>query len=269
MLYYKNIKSSLDKNNPDIKITEKVKLASMKYKDLSPEEKQKLNAQSEKLLEEYREKMEKWRSSLSSEEKDALKAEHREQREKKEKRKIAKLQRQNEMPRRQGTSFSMYVSDQLKAINLQFMSPTERLEAVRRNMSECSQRWKAMPEAEKEIYNKRAAEEQELHEAEMLQWEQNMIEEGKEKLIRKKTLKKHQTEVRKADKEAAKATASSNKTVSKKSGVKSTKALETKAGKSAPKKQSAPRKQSTPKKHVHFEESGTLGKKDFYSSDSE
>jgi hypothetical protein len=53
-----------------------------------------------------------------------------------------------------------------------------------------------------QVYNKKAAEERELYELEMQQWELNMIEQGKKNLIRKKTLAEHQREEKKAAKEA-------------------------------------------------------------------
>lgn len=121
-----------------------------------------------------------------------------------------------------------------------------------------------------------AEEARDKYEKDMQKWEQNMLEEGKRNLIRKRTLKKQEVAENKAKREAARVarsekkkaktgrtkSAGKKKTVSKKSRVKS--AMASKSAKGS---------KSTQKKKVHFEESESktakTSKKDFYSSDSE
>lgn len=118
------------------------------------------------------------------------------------------------------------------------------------------------------MFTVQAEEAHNKYEQEMQQWEQNMLEEGKRNLIRKRTLKKQEVTENKTKREAARAaksavkkkktkttkSAGKKKSVSKKSGVKS--AMASKSGTGI---------KTTKKKKVHFEESGSKPtKKDFF-----
>ena len=91
-----------------------------------------------------------------------------------------------------------------------------------------------------------AAEEKKKYVANLQQWELSMIQQGKENLIRKKTL--HELQRTKAKAEGTKRTRA--KTVAKKSGVKSKKAV-----KSSKSEKSKEGKDGAVKKKVQFDDS--------------
>ncbi|KAL4240328.1 hypothetical protein ACF0H5_001119 [Mactra antiquata] len=192
--YFKSLYPTLRANNPDKPVYALAKIASDMYKALSEEELKSLKDERAKAYEDYKKRYEFWMESLTEDEKENLVTEKAEKKIEKKKRKVKSLQKENNMPKKPISSFNLYFTEHLKASNLQFTPPEQRMTRIREIMKECAEKWKTLPESDKMLFKEKADEELALYESQMRLWEAEMIKAGKLNLIRKSTLKEELNE---------------------------------------------------------------------------
>ncbi|KAK7112673.1 transcription factor A, mitochondrial-like [Littorina saxatilis] len=170
--------SVINSKKPGASIGEKAKICSVMWRELDPEEKNKLKLDANEQMQAYREKYMMFLDGLNDQEREQFFLQ-------KKNKKQAKIERRHKMelrkfgkPKRPPNAFMLFIrSSRLERGNAH---PTTFVKGL-------VEYWKLMPQEEKEIYQDDAKVESEKYQQEMKEWEQKMREIGREDLIRKKS----------------------------------------------------------------------------------
>ncbi|KAJ8943535.1 hypothetical protein NQ318_023046 [Aromia moschata] len=148
------------------------------WKNVSKEVKSKYTESYNLEREAYEVKFLRFNEALTPEQKEAVKYIEEEKKEDKKKRKLRKLYKETNKPKRPMGPFMHYLVEQGKVRN----KPIKDL------MSELSETWSKMPEGEKQKYRNLFLKEKEKYEQALVEWESQMLKEGRDDLVRAKTL---------------------------------------------------------------------------------
>ncbi|XP_067673799.1 transcription factor A, mitochondrial-like [Haliotis asinina] len=171
------------RNNPDVSRRESLKIASQKWHQLDPHEKNERTREVRERYKEYQRQYQLYLQSLTTEERDRL-DEQRQFRRKK----LAKMRKKRELknlgkPKSIRNAFLLFVKS--SRLETRGANPTTVIQRLVEN-------WKALPKDEKEIYYEDARLDRERYESEMKTWEDKMKEIGREDVIRIKSRTKKQ-----------------------------------------------------------------------------
>ena len=171
---------SVKQHHPDWKEKEIAKQCALNWKKIDEKLKQKYDEAYQKDIAIYRDQHEKYISSLSAEQLDALKSERKEKRLRKNKRLIKKLWRETDKPKRPGSSFAFFIKEKHSL-------PVNKDKNFKDILDTYKNEWNNMTEAQKQKYMDMFKADQDRYNSEITKWEAKMIKEGKDMIVRKDT----------------------------------------------------------------------------------
>lgn len=169
--------SVLHKQNPGSTAAEVMKLVALAWRELSPEQKQGYEVASVASKLKYKEEMDKYQAQISPVQLAALKEERKQRSEKRRGMQKRRELTQLGKPKRSRSPFNIFVSEhfvEAKGINSQ-----AKLKALFED-------WHNLDDAQKQLYIQLAQDDKIRYENEMKPWEEQMIEIGRDDLVRKK-----------------------------------------------------------------------------------
>jgi len=170
------IRADVKNENPNLKVTEVIKLVSQRWDRLDESEKQSYISAYKNEMQSYSSILDKYKQSLTPEQKEAqqqLKLDRQLLRERREKRKrLKELGR----PKRPAGPFFLYLSSKVPTGS----KITDYQDAAKK----LSEAWKSMSEAEKAPYSTKYQEDLKSYEKSLIKWEDKMIKQGNDDLVR-------------------------------------------------------------------------------------
>ncbi|XP_018576996.1 transcription factor A, mitochondrial-like [Anoplophora glabripennis] len=168
------------KDNPNLKQTDIIRKCAEDWKEVSQELKEKYNAAYKKECVIYDEKILTFNANLTPEQRQALQIVNDEKKSSRQKRKIKKIEKETNKPKRPMGAYALYVQEQSKIRNIsnKDLIPSLKVE------------WEKLSEEEKNKYRSQFLNEKEKYETGMAEWEEKMIKEGRDDLIRVKSRNK-------------------------------------------------------------------------------
>ncbi|XP_046339992.2 transcription factor A, mitochondrial-like [Haliotis rufescens] len=165
-------------NNPGVSRRESLKIASQRWHQLDPQEKDERTGEVRERYREYQRQYQLYLQSLTTEERDRM-DEQRQLRRKK----LAKIRKKRELkslgkPKSIRNAFLLFVKS--SRLETRGANPTTVIQRLVEN-------WKTLPQDEKEIYYEDARLDRERYEMEMKVWEDKMKAIGREDVIRIKS----------------------------------------------------------------------------------
>eukprot|EP00106_Octopus_bimaculoides_P017388 XP_014784830.1 PREDICTED: transcription factor A, mitochondrial-like [Octopus bimaculoides] len=162
-------------NNPGMKNPEVISLISNMYRNLSEADKKLLKEESTKRFQAYKEEYVKFKASLSPQQLQAMTVLSQKKKASRLKREKKRAEKKYGHPQRPISSYGIFVRENKgKRGNMGFIEFSKYL----------SQMWKEMPDNEKSVYHDMSMAERERYAAQMVDWEQLMLEEGRPELLR-------------------------------------------------------------------------------------
>lgn len=183
-------RSQIVKENPSLTIQQVTKTISEQWKQLNPEEKQKYNYLALQDREKYDEALLKYKAQLTPEQTELLDNEADAKRKDKEKRKLKKELKNEGKPKAPMAPFAIYVKEHFTGTSLV------------NAMKELKSGWEQLSPVEKEKYSIQFQRSKQQYVADLANWENQMIAEGKSHLVRVSTLKKSTTSKSKKEKKS-------------------------------------------------------------------
>lgn len=166
-------------NYPNLSNTELVKKISDDWKKLSSDGKMNYSNKAKQNNEEYKKRLLEFNNCLTPEQKTVLNEIQNELREEAKKKKLRYEIKEYNRPRKPASAYNLFMLNTAK-------QQGQQLGDV---MSNSKSKWDALSDQEKEKYYIQYAEKKKKFEEELAEWEAKMIAEGREKLVRNKTLK--------------------------------------------------------------------------------
>ncbi|XP_076275651.1 transcription factor A, mitochondrial-like [Rhynchophorus ferrugineus] len=166
-------------NYPNLSNIELIKKMSEDWKNLSSDLKLNYENKAKQNKEEYDKRLLQFNNNLTPEQKTVLNQIQSELREEAKKRKLKREIKQHNKPKKPASAYSLFLLSYAKEQGLN----------IAHAMQSGKGKWDALSEQEKEKYYKEYSEKKKMFEEELAVWEAKMIAEGREKLIRGKTLK--------------------------------------------------------------------------------
>lgn len=177
--FMSEVRPSLVKNNPQLKVTEISKLVGSQWEKLDPAKKQQLGEEFRKEKTAFDLAITKYKNKLSEEDKIKLEAAKKEIQMKREKSKLKNRMREMGKPKRPASAYLFFAKEKL----------AERAGASiadwRKNTADS---WAALSNKEKEVYLKKQTAAQEAYKRDMKKWEERMIRLGNIDLVRNEAL---------------------------------------------------------------------------------
>lgn len=168
----------LSKRYPNMKATEIVKKCAEDWKNVDESVKQKYVNEYNVENEKYGAIMESYQARLTSEQKEALKIATREKTEERKKRRLKKEFKETGKPKRPLTSYMRYVIDKTKGDSRPIKDVAADLKSG----------WASLSAQEKERYHNEYLQDKKRYEMEMKNYENRMLNQGREHLVRNKSL---------------------------------------------------------------------------------
>jgi len=175
------VRGECQRENPSLRATELMKVVGQRWESLDDASKQPFISAYKSEAASYSSILEKYKKSLTPEQKDAqqqLKLDRQLMREKREKRKRLK---ELGKPKKPASPFFMYLAN-----NVPKGSTITEYQNAAKTLSEA---WKSMSEAEKAPYLKKYKENQEIHSKSLERWEEKMLKQGNDDMVREETRK--------------------------------------------------------------------------------
>lgn len=180
------LRNKIIEKNPKIKVVEIPKLVAAEWRKISESDKSKLESEYAKEKEVYAENVKKYHDSLSPEAIEFLRKEKEEKKQRKEKREMNKLFRETCKPKRPGSSFYLFVKDNMDKTENQGKSYMSLVPTF-------SKIWTTLEDSEKEKYVLTYKKNFEKYKKDLLKWEESLIREGKLERIETKSSHKSGT----------------------------------------------------------------------------
>jgi len=177
-----------EKEHPGLPNTALVKKISEEWKILSTEAKAKYEEHAKRSRVEYDHEILAYEESLTPDQQRVLKELREEQLEEKKRRKIKKESKEEGKPKRPASSFGIFLKE--------FTQSHREGKSFNEVIKEIKDKWTKLPESEKNIYKAEFEKNRVEYEKNLKAWENRMLAEGKEQLIRVKTLKAHQAKLK-------------------------------------------------------------------------
>lgn len=177
--YSQDRRQTLMKEHPDWKITQVTIQCASEWKNLDPSDKEKYETNFKREMEEYAAKYLEYKNSLTDEHKQAIKLYNRESKKAKLKKEKRKAMKDYQKPKKPIGAYMLYILDEVKSY------PDKTYIQL---MSELKDKWAELSEGAKSKYITEAARRAEQYQEDLKKWENKMIQEGNEELVRRSTL---------------------------------------------------------------------------------
>nr|UOA02778.1 transcription factor A mitochondrial-like protein [Monochamus saltuarius] len=165
------------KDNPNFKQTEVIKKCAEDWKSITQELKEEYNVAYKNECAIYDQKLSTFNASLTPEQKEALQLASEEKKSSKERRKIKKIEKETNKPKRPMGAYALYIKEQSQIKNV----------SMKDLISSLKDDWTKLSEDEKTKYKNQFLKEREKYETAMADWEEKMLKEGRDNLIRVKS----------------------------------------------------------------------------------
>jgi len=163
------IRPIVTKQNPDLKVTELMKVMAQKYKELPVARKEALNQAYQIEKKKYLQEFEKFKTTPEGKEiLDKMKQDGKEKRLQKTKRKLGDLKSELGKPTRYPQSYNLFVKEQISGVQGPVVA----------NMKIAADKWKSLSEIQKSPYVKKSAELKAKYEKDLAAWEAKQAAEG-------------------------------------------------------------------------------------------
>jgi len=182
MEYYVKNFSTERAANPHLKVSNLAKLVASKWAVENKEFKTKMMTKYVEGLSKYYEATQSYQSSLSPEKLTEIKEAKAEMKRKKEQRVLKKAMEENNKPKRPATSFGMFVKEQIEARGLQAGSGNQH--PITETTVIIANDWKKLSIEAKQRYAEKFQVGLEDYKKKLLQWEDEMVRQGKGWLVK-------------------------------------------------------------------------------------